>query len=330
MNKEQIIKQILGATHLNQAKEQASAFAPSNIALIKYWGKRNENLILPNASSLSISLGNLGTTTKITYSKEDCLIFNNQKLNKDHKIFTRVFDFLNHIKPANTFLTVHTNNNIPTEAGIASSASGAAALVLAVNDLFSLNLMQKDLSILARLISGSGCRSVYKNQFVIWQKGNKEDGSDCFATAIEETWQELCVSVVVVSKKEKQICSREAMKFAKTSPFYDDFITHCEKNITALQDCIRNKNFNSFAKIVQNNCLAMHKAISTQTNAINYFTKETIQTIETIQELQTSGVKVCYTIDAGANIKLLYENKSKTIIEQTFPNAITAKTLTNV
>ena len=145
--------------------------AHANIALIKYWGKRNPDLHLPTKSSLSITLKELSTTTSIATHNQDCI-----HLNKKQVVDKKIITFLNTFRKKYNIEENHSissNNSFPTAAGLASSSSGFAALATGLSELYNLNLSKKELSILARQGSGSACRSIY-NGFVIWYKRLEE------------------------------------------------------------------------------------------------------------------------------------------------------------
>ena len=164
-------------------KEQGAAFAPVNFALIKYWGKRNSLLNLPVTSSLSIALPEKGafTRVKLIEGTQDKFIFNHQILPGDHAFIKPVIDFLDLFRLKNNYrFQIETQMNLPAASGLATSACGFAALTLALNDLFNWQLTPKHLSILARLGSGSACRSLWSG-FVTWHAGHQEDGMDSYA-----------------------------------------------------------------------------------------------------------------------------------------------------
>ncbi len=184
LNKQTVITPYLplNITH----KKKVTAFAPSNIALCKYWGKRNDELNLPNNGSLSISLANLGTTTVLALSTDgkDRVWLNGQLLDNQQQFVQKVIAFINLFRGNNNIpVHVHTTNSIATSAGLASSASGFGALMMAVNDFFNLELSLKLQSVFARMGSGSACRSFYHG-FVEWHKGEKTNGMDSYATPI--------------------------------------------------------------------------------------------------------------------------------------------------
>src|SRR5690625_3856942 len=167
---------------------QATAKAHTNIALIKYWGKRDESLILPTNNSLSLTLDAFYTTTKVQFDlelEED--IFNLDGQVVQGVQYDRVKQFLDMIRAyadqLNIFAKVDSTNTVPTAAGFASSASGFAALAAASTHALGLDLSDQELSRLTRMGSGSACRSIYGG-FAEWEQGQKEDGSDSYAVPI--------------------------------------------------------------------------------------------------------------------------------------------------
>ena len=200
-------------------------FAPINIALIKYWGKRNEELKLPMSSSLSYSSATLGTKTELQLNDtdEDVVILNGNNIANDNVFYNNTINFVNLFRNTLHFdkrLIIKTTNNIPTASGLASSASGFASLTLAINDFFDLNLNQKELSILARLGSGSACRSIVSAidktaNFALWNKGVSADGFDSYAKKINlpsVIENNLCMFIVKITDKKKDISSTDAMR----------------------------------------------------------------------------------------------------------------------
>ena len=193
---------------ITQPLLQSSAFAPSNIALCKYWGKRSVELNLPVNSSLSISLGNKGAFTKVSLinHRQDLVLVNNHPTDPKDQFYVKLVKFLDlfreQLPDQHTAFKVDTYANIPIAAGLASSACGFAALVKALDQLFGWNYSLKQLSILARLGSGSACRSIF-NGFVKWHKGILADGTDSFAEPLEQSWTDLCIGLLIVSQHEK-------------------------------------------------------------------------------------------------------------------------------
>ena len=320
MNKKKIVNQILEPHRNSKPKEKCTIFAPSDIALCKYWGKRNSELNLPLTSSLSISLGNLGSTTTLSFcERNDEIILNNNTLASNSEFVIRAKKFLDLFRPTpKTFFKVDTHNNIPTAAGLASSASGFASLVLALDDLFQYQLSTPELSILARLGSGSACRSLWQG-FVEWDKGTRDDGMDSFAKPIDIIWPELCVGLLIVESGPKKISSREAMqRTVETSALYKQWPTQVEHDLALIKQAIQIKNFELLGSTAEQNAIAMHATMLDAHPAIDYSTAETLRIREQVQQCRHEGIPVYFTQDAGPNLKLLFEKKNQNKIQCIF------------
>ena len=205
MKKSDVVRQLLGERyHAAPRYETATAFAPTNNALCKYWGKRNQELNLPVTSSLSISLGEKGATTTLTVNNQshDNIILNQKKVELTTTFAQRLIQFLDLFR-RDYFFDINIQTNIPIAAGLASSACGFAALVQALNQLFGWELSPIELSILARLGSGSASRSIWQG-FVEWHAGVRKDGMDSYAECLEKKWPELCIGLLLLDSNEKK------------------------------------------------------------------------------------------------------------------------------
>lgn len=289
---------------------KATAKANTNIALIKYWGKRDENLFLPMNSSLSITLDRFYTVTTVEFQEklEKDQFFLNGKLASD-KEANNVYIFLDKIRnrfSVNLHAIVSSENKVPTAAGFASSASGFAALAAAATKALKLDIEERELSILARQGSGSACRSVYGG-FVEWQKGKREDGKDSFAIQLlpENQWQ-LSILSVMVNSKEKKVSSREAMKrTVEKSPFYLGWLQGVERDLDLAKKAIEVRDFQALGEVMEANALKMHGTMLGAEPPILYWESGTLEVIKQVQELRLSGINAYFTIDAGPNVKVL-------------------------
>lgn len=289
---------------------KATAKANTNIALIKYWGKRDEALFLPMNSSLSITLDRFYTITTVEFSNKfsnDIFVLNNESPGEAES--NKVFRFLDHIRKlagSQLHAVVTSENEVPTAAGFASSASGFAALAAAGAKALQLKLDKKELSILARQGSGSACRSVYGG-YVEWQKGERADGKDSFANQLlsEQDWNISILSVMVASK-QKKVSSREGMKrTVETSPFYDGWLQTVPKDLKNAKEAIRCRDFEKLGKVVEANALKMHATMLGAEPPILYWQSGTMEVIHHIENLRLAGVPAFFTIDAGPNVKVL-------------------------
>jgi diphosphomevalonate decarboxylase len=286
-----------------------------NIALIKYWGKRDESLFLPTKSSISFTLGsslqNFVTTTKISIieNESDKVILNNNKV-ESQKI-TRFLNLFRKLYQVNDKFKIESLNSFPTSAGLSSSSSGFAALASGLNNLYNLNLNKKELSILARQGSGSACRSIH-NGFVMWHKGNNIDGSDSYAKQIfdKNHWPEFKMYVVVVNKNKKKVSSSLGMQQTmKSCNFYNQWIKYSENKIPEMINAISKKDICKVGEIAETDCLQMHFCMQTTKPSINYWTTKTLEIINKVIELRKQGIPCYFTIDAGPNVKIITLSK---------------------
>jgi len=316
----QFVENILAGVRTNP-KEHVAAFASSNIALCKYWGKRDAALNLPVNSSLSISLGELGTRTEIKLSKEDLVYLNDEVVAPDDSFAVRTLEFLDLFRPhfGNIRFEVRTGNNIPTAAGLASSASGFAALVLALDDLAGWGLDRKQLSMLARLGSGSASRSVYDG-FVEWHAGSNPAGTDSFAEKIDNEWPEFRIGILEVSSAPKPVGSREGMnRTLETSELYKSWPQQAAADLETIRAAIETRDFQLLGKTAERNALAMHATMLAAWPPLLYFQPETVKQIHRVQRIRNEGLEVYLTIDAGPNIKLIFLEENEAAVADTFP-----------
>lgn len=258
----------------SSASITASAFAPTNIALVKYWGKRDEELILPQTSSLSVSLPGLGTQTQVAHYSQgnrDKVTVNGRVLLQRNDFYRRLTDFLDLIRPQQDYhYQITTNVNIPIAAGLASSACGFAALVKALNKHHDWRLDEWQLSVLARRGSGSACRSLWPG-FVEWHQGQQRDGMDSFATPLDDTWPSLCIGLLIVDDTAKLISSRQAMQITtKTSKLYQTWPEKVARDLVTIKQAITHRDLDLLGETAEANALAMHNTMLDSHPVINY------------------------------------------------------------
>ena len=323
ITKRDIVARILSGRSTNP-EEAGRAFAPANIALVKYWGKRDEELNLPVTSSLSVSLGKLGSEVAIRLGKDaDAVILNGQALPPDSSFFRRVTAYLDLFRPdPSTGFHLNARNTIPTAAGFASSASGFAALVRALDQLFGWKLADREHSILARLGSGSACRSVF-NGFVEWRAGEAEDGMDSYAEPLAETWPALRMGLVVVSGEEKAIGSRAGMKrTVETSALYKAWPAKVAADLPEVRAAIRERDFHRLGRTAESNALAMHATMTAAWPPLIYWLPESVAAMKRVAALREQELAVYFTMDAGPNLKLLFEQKDTVTVHAAFPDMV--------
>ncbi|TAN36187.1 MAG: diphosphomevalonate decarboxylase [Verrucomicrobia bacterium] len=307
MTKREVIEQLL-PKRLPAPCVSATAFAPANIALCKYWGKRDPELNLPTAGSLSISLGKLGSeVTLAPRAGRDRFALNGKLVAPESSFARRAAAFLDFFRPTSDFhFEVTAHNTVPTAAGLASSASGFAALTLALNKLFGWKLERRQLSILARLGSGSACRSLFDG-FVEWHAGKAASGMDSFAEPLKFNWPDLRVGLVMISDKEKSIGSRDAMQHTRdTSPLYAAWPETVTRDLAELKTAIRTRNFTKLGEIAEGNALAMHATMIAARPSVLYWLPGSVEAIHAVHALRAEGCEVYFTMDAGPNLKLLF------------------------
>ena len=300
---------------------KAKAKAHTNIALIKYWGKKDEKLALPANSSLSLTLEAFYTKTEVEFKKglkEDILYIDGRK---DDKSLKRVSNFLDIFrKKANLDLKakITSFNHVPFAAGLASSSSAFAALAKAANKASGLNLNKEELSKIVRKGSGSACRSLY-NGFVQWKKG--EDDKSSYAYPIDSANWDLAMIVILVNKEEKKISSRKAMKITKeTSPFFQEWTKEAEKDLISIKKAIKNKDLKSVGEIMEANALKMHATMIAAKPSIIYFQDKTLKAIEIVKKVRNDKLLAFFTIDAGPNVKVLCHLSQASRVKEYFLN----------
>ncbi len=285
-----------------------------NIALVKYWGQRNSDLYFPYNSSISITLNsNLWTRTSVYTDKQlkkDEAYLNGEKVTG--KKLTRVLRQINYLRKnghlsKNDKLRIASINNFPTSAGIASSASGFSALALALYKLFDLDLSINELSILARIGSGSAARSIYGG-FVLWHRGELEDGSDSYAVQVkkEDYWPELRDLIVITEEKAKKVNSAEGMqRCVQTSPSFMHRIAEAEARVEKVKNAILEKDFETIAIETMHDSDRMHSIITEATPQFSYLNAASHNVINTIKAFNSNSIKAAYTFDAGPNAHII-------------------------
>jgi diphosphomevalonate decarboxylase len=291
---------------------KATARAFSNIALVKYWGKGDEQLRLPVNSSVAVGLDQIFTDTTVEVSSE----LQKDGVEIDGDAFSdaeteRVSEHLNIIRQLaknSSFAKIRTRNNFPKGVGAASSASGFAALTLAAASAYGLQLSQKELSIIARQGSGSASRSV-TGGFSVWHKGISNETS--FAEKIEypSEWDLRVLLVFVGDLKQKKIGSTEGMRLATTSPYFSQAVAEAEANVGRIQDALAAKDWHKFGQIIEAECYRLHMLCMTSLPSILYWNGTTVETFQSLYSLREQGVVGFFTVDAGPHVHIICHAK---------------------
>ncbi|HSX20527.1 MAG TPA: diphosphomevalonate decarboxylase [Gammaproteobacteria bacterium] len=320
VTRQNVVRDIIKNVGLPQA-DSATEYAASNIALCKYWGKRDAELNLPVTSSLSISMSHLGACAKISLADatQDQIFLNSLPQQENTIFYKRLVEFLDLFRPtSDTFFKIHTKTNIPVGAGLASSACGFAATVKALDALFGWNLPAAELSILARLGSGSACRSIYDG-FVLWQAGTSANGMDSFAVPLDYTWDDLRVGVLLVDKRQKSITSRDAMQATVEScPFYKLWPSIVSEALVHTEHALQHKDFWLLGATAEANAMAMHALMLATTPAVIYSQAATLDYMQQVWRARSEGIGVFFTQDAGPNLKLLFLSKDESQVRELF------------
>jgi len=317
-----IIRDILSEKTMTPQQSMASTFAPANIALCKYWGKRNYLLNLPITSSLSISLGKKGAQAKLSIAskKNHEITINDKPIDKEASYATALLNFLNDFSMMNHHYHLSLQTNIPVASGLASSAAIYAAVVKAIDALFNWQLSGTYLSLLARLGSGSACRSIFPG-FVEWHAGEKRSGLDSYATPIDIIWPDLRIGILTIGRDQKSISSRAGMeRTVKTSGLYASWPEKTNGDLQKIKIAITKKDFVTFGKISESNALAMHATMLAAWPPLSYTKPETVAAMQHIWSLREAGLPLYFTQDAGPHLKLLFLAKESAAVTQAFPS----------
>lgn len=283
----------------------ATARAHPNIALVKYWGKRDEPLNLPVAGSLSLTLGGYPTTTSVTVdtaATSDTLELNGAVAAGDTlKRVSEFLDLVRELAGSPHRAVVRSHNEAPTAAGLASSASGFAALAAAATKAYGLELDSSALSRLARRGSGSAARSILPG-VAIWHAGQGDETS--FAEPIEAP--EMHMVIVIVGDDPKPVSSREAMRRTKlTSPYFDAWVSTTEHTLQEMVAACHAGDFTRIGQITETHAMRMHAVIQACDPPIRYLTPASIAVFDAVATLRAEGIEAWATADAGPNVAVL-------------------------
>ena len=312
--------------------------APSNIALVKYWGKKANQI--PANPSVSFTLNNCKTITKLAFSKKDTSALTNDfsfdllfegKPKEDFK--PKIQKFLERVEVYLPFLkdyhfTIDTQNTFPHSSGIASSASGMAALAMnfmslerKLNPEMTDDYFYQKASFLARLGSGSACRSV-KGNVVVWgNQANIEGSTDLFGVefpyTIHENFKNYQDTILLVDKGEKQVSSTVGHDLMHNHPYAERRFAQAHENLDKLIAIFENGNLDEFIKIVESEALTLHAMMMTSMPYYILMKPNTLQIINAIWKFRNeTQIPVCFTLDAGANVHVLYpENVSEEVLQ---------------
>ena len=285
----------------------AIAVSNPNIAFIKYWGNRDSNVRIPSNGSISMNLGGLYSRTRVTFLPGFISDrFNLNDLPMEGVALQRVSQLLDRVRKmggVQMFAEVQSHNNFPTGSGLASSASGFAALTLASCRAVGLEFGERELSRLARYASGSACRSI-PGGFVEWQAGEDEMSSYAFSIAPPEHW-DLADCIAIVSQAHKATSSFEGHALADTSVLQYARLLDATRRLDLCRRAILDRDFEALAEIVELDSNLMHAVIMTSTPRLLYWQPATLEVMGSVAEWRNERYPVCYTVDAGPNVHVL-------------------------
>ena len=280
---------------------QETAIAQPNIALIKYWGKRDTQRNLPAVGSISITLRELFTRMAVEFDASlgaDTLTVNGAP---DHAMLPRLASCLDRIAgPERHRARIASDCNFPIAAGLASSASAFAAITVAAAAAADKELDRDSLASLAGQASGSAARSLFGG-FV--ELKNMDNDIRCATIADAAAWP-LSVVVAITEAGPKAVGSTEAMEISrKTSPFYSAWIEQQDEDLVTARSAIVERDFEKLAAVTEHNCLKMHSIMWASRPPLVYWNAATMRCLETVRQLQGQGIGVFFTIDAGPQVK---------------------------
>ncbi len=287
---------------------KATAKAHTNIALIKYWGKQNQDLIIPSNSSISVTLDQFYTETQVEF--DPFLTADELRIEGElvvGKSFGRVSGFMDRVRELTHnqgYARITSSNTVPMAAGLASSASAFAALGAAALSALEYPYTPVGLSRLVRKGSGSACRSVYGG-FAYWHAGDDDQSS--YAESIEcPPWTDFRLIAVVVSKQSKPLGSREAMQLTQqTSPFFQEWVKAANASIPEMLKAIEDHNFQAVGQLSEASAMRMHASLLACDPPQWYFMPESVQVMNAVRILRQQGIEAYFTMDGGPNVKIL-------------------------
>ena len=314
--------------------------SPSNIALIKYWGKNNNQI--PLNPSISITLNNCFTQTKISYKTKKVSKLNFNFLfegesntsfeNKLRQFFIKIEKYCPYL--SNLELMIESRNSFPHSSGIASSASSYSALSLCIMDIEKeLNpsiddkFFLKKASFIARIGSGSACRSILGG-FSVWGKSDSFDlTTDLYAVKypnkIHDIYKGICDTVLIVDKEEKEVSSTKGHELMDGHSFSKDRLNQVKINLKNLKNALQTGDFDMFIRVVELEALSIHAMMLTSDPSYILLKPNTIKIIDLIWKYRReNNSKICFTLDAGANIHLIYSKKEYDSIQEFIKNEL--------
>ena len=324
----------LSTTSFSIEEGSVNAKSPSNIALVKYWGKKKNQI--PTNSSISYTLTNSYTETELKFEKKNSDNFEVEVYLEGEKkdsfspkiitFFERIIDYVPFLKAYK--FTVYTHNSFPHSSGIASSASGMSALALClvqIENNLGANLSEeeslKKASFLARLGSGSACRSVFKG-LVEWGENDFiKDSSDLYGTKypdieIHEVFKTFHDTILLIHEGQKSVSSTVGHNLMNNHPYAERRFVEANENLEKLIPILKNGDVKAFGELVEHEALTLHAMMMMSNPAFILMKPHTVAALEKLWEFRReTGNHLYFTLDAGANVHLLYPAQDAEAIE---------------
>lgn len=286
---------------------QATAIAHPNIALVKYWGKTDLEQNLPAVGSLSITLDGLETTTRVTFEPAvatDRFVFGGRAVPAMLSRVSACLDDLRRRAQVTTRAVVESHNNFPTAAGLASSASGFAALVVAADAALGSRLQRTELAEVARRASGSAARSIFGGfvELSLVDSGRRTETRQL----VDPSGWPLRIAVAVTAAGPKSVGSTEGMvRTERTSPYYPAWVASSPADLSEARTAVERRDFEALADVSESSCLKMHGVMMSARPGLIYWNGATVECLHLVRRLRASGVPVFFTVDAGPQVKAI-------------------------
>ena len=292
---------------------KAVARARANVALVKYWGKRDVGLNLPIAGSISLTLDRLSAVATVSRiaprAAREAGRFRQGGIPVEGVAGERMAAFLDRVAReagVEEPLLAEVEANFPVGAGLASSAAIYCAVAAAALSIYGAKRSRGELSAIARLGSGSAARSAFGG-FVEWRRGERPDGRDSTAVQLlrESEW-DVAMAVAITSEEKKRVASRDAMTHVSaTSPLFAGWADSLDADLDAMRAAVAARDLESVGRIAEENCLRMHATCLAARPPVIFWSPTTLALIECAAGLRREGVPAYFTIDAGPQVKVL-------------------------
>jgi diphosphomevalonate decarboxylase len=280
--------------------------ASSDVALVKYWGKKDEELRLPENGSVSMILQGLDTVTTIAFEQElirDSVTINGESEEGEEQRVVKHLDRIRDMAHAHMFAKVVSENSFPRGTGLSSSGSGFAALTYAATSALGLGLTEREMSILARQGSGTACRCVCGG-FVEWKDGDTSETSYAESLFGADHW-DIVDLVAVVDDGKKLVSSTQGHALAQTSLFYQTRQEHMQDKVREVKEALRRKDFTALGELVEAEALEFHSILLTSQPPMIAWYPGTVEVMLAVQAMRREGIEAYFTINTGFNVHVL-------------------------